>query len=33
MMNRSWLLKLFSLLDIDLGLEGQFVSMGDLYNS
>ena len=33
MMNRSWLLKLFSLLDTDLGLEGRFVSMGDFYNS
>ena len=33
MMNRSWLLKLFSVLDADLGLEGRFASMGDLYNS
>ena len=33
MMNRSWLLKLVSLLDADLGLEGRFASMGDLYNS
>ena len=33
MMNRSWLLKLFSLLDADLGLEERFASMGDLNNS
>ena len=33
MMNRSWLQKLFSLLDADLGLEGRFVSMRGLYNS
>jgi len=28
MMNRSWLLKLFSLLDADLGLEELIASMG-----